>query len=92
MYLANLEVKSKAPNGVSFNVKGKSTHEGHTGGQVNYPSKPSPSSDIYVHWANLLINLRLKPSIRMHPLVHFFRIYTLLFAPNSTAQISSILR
>ena len=29
-----LEVKSKAPNGVTFNVKGKSTHEAHTGGQV----------------------------------------------------------
>ncbi|KAI9828998.1 MAG: hypothetical protein M1832_000021 [Thelocarpon impressellum] len=31
---STLEVKSKAPNGVSFNVKGKSAHEGPTGGQI----------------------------------------------------------
>ncbi|KAI4190830.1 MAG: hypothetical protein L6R41_000525 [Letrouitia leprolyta] len=31
---ANLEVKSKAPNGVSFNVKGKSAHEGSTSGSI----------------------------------------------------------
>ncbi|KAL9038180.1 MAG: hypothetical protein Q9214_005388, partial [Letrouitia sp. 1 TL-2023] len=30
----NLEVKSKAPNGVSFNVKGKSAHEGSTSGSI----------------------------------------------------------
>lgn len=29
-----LEIKSKAPNGVTFNVKGKSTHEGVTGGAI----------------------------------------------------------
>lgn len=33
-YLANLEVKSKAPNGVTFTVKGKSAHEGPIAGQV----------------------------------------------------------
>lgn len=32
--LANLEVKSKAPNGVTFTVKGKSAHEGPIAGQV----------------------------------------------------------
>ncbi|KAI9798324.1 MAG: Mitochondrial porin [Piccolia ochrophora] len=40
---ASLEVKSKAPNGVSFNVKGKSAHEGPISGQVEakYADKPS---------------------------------------------------
>lgn len=32
---AALEVKSVAPNGVSFNVKGKSSHEGSTAGNVS---------------------------------------------------------
>ncbi|KAL8780598.1 MAG: hypothetical protein Q9213_006395 [Squamulea squamosa] len=32
--IANLEVKSKAPNGVNFNVKGKSSHEGSTTGSI----------------------------------------------------------
>ena len=32
--LANLEVKSKAPNGVTFSVKGKGSHEGTIGGLV----------------------------------------------------------
>ncbi|KAL9596489.1 MAG: hypothetical protein Q9179_004605 [Wetmoreana sp. 5 TL-2023] len=31
---ANLEVKSKAPNGISFSVKGKSSHEGSTSGLI----------------------------------------------------------
>ncbi len=31
---ANIDIKSKAPNGVSFNVKGKSAHEGKTAGSV----------------------------------------------------------
>ncbi|KAL8693676.1 MAG: hypothetical protein Q9218_001533 [Villophora microphyllina] len=31
---ANLEVKSKAPNGISFHVKGKSSHEGSTSGSI----------------------------------------------------------
>ncbi|KAI9801354.1 MAG: hypothetical protein M1825_003333 [Sarcosagium campestre] len=40
---AVLEVKSKAPNGVSFNVKGKSAHEGPIGGQIEakYLDKPT---------------------------------------------------
>ncbi|KAL8752037.1 MAG: hypothetical protein Q9199_006023 [Rusavskia elegans] len=40
---ANLEVKSKAPNGVSFNVKGKSSHEGSTTGSIEgkYVNAPS---------------------------------------------------
>ena len=32
----NIEVKSTAPNGVTFNVKGKSTHESATSGSVPY--------------------------------------------------------
>ncbi|WEW55491.1 Mitochondrial porin [Emydomyces testavorans] len=32
--LASLEVKSKAPNGVTFNVKGKSAHEGPISGSM----------------------------------------------------------
>jgi len=39
----SLEVKSKAPNGVSFNVKGKSSHEGSTGGQIEAKYTDSPS-------------------------------------------------
>ena len=35
VYAAILEVKSKAPNGVSFNVKGKSSHDPATTGQVS---------------------------------------------------------
>ncbi|CAO1600842.1 MAG: hypothetical protein LQ349_005639 [Xanthoria aureola] len=40
---ANLEVKSKAPNGVIFNVKGKSSHEGSTTGSIEgkYVNAPS---------------------------------------------------
>lgn len=34
---ASLEVKSKAPNGVTFNVKGKSAHEGPIAGSVSVP-------------------------------------------------------
>lgn len=33
--LANLEVKSKAPNGVNYTVKGKSAHEGPLTGSVS---------------------------------------------------------
>ncbi|KAG0156844.1 hypothetical protein PDIDSM_4025 [Penicillium digitatum] len=44
---ANLEVKSKAPNGVTFTVKGKSAHEGPIAGQleakyVDAPTGKSP--------------------------------------------------
>jgi len=38
-----LEVKSKAPNGVTFNVKGKSSHESHTGGQIEAKYKDDAS-------------------------------------------------
>ncbi|CAI7628977.1 unnamed protein product [Penicillium pancosmium] len=45
---ANLEVKSKAPNGVTFTVKGKSAHEGSIAGQleakyVDAPTGKGPS-------------------------------------------------
>lgn len=33
---ANLEVKSKAPNGVTFNVRGKSAHDGPISGSVSF--------------------------------------------------------
>ena len=33
---AKFDVKSKAPNGVSFNVKGTSAHEGPTSGSVSF--------------------------------------------------------
>lgn len=33
---ANLEVKSKAPNGVTFTVKGKNAHEGPISGNVSF--------------------------------------------------------
>ena len=32
---ANLDIKSKAPNGVTFNVKGRATHEGKNAGGVS---------------------------------------------------------
>jgi len=38
-----IEVKSKAPNGVSFNVKGKSSHEGATGGQIEAKYVDAPT-------------------------------------------------
>ncbi|OJJ71380.1 hypothetical protein ASPBRDRAFT_31085 [Aspergillus brasiliensis CBS 101740] len=40
---ANLEVKSKAPNGVTFNVKGKSAHEGPIAGslEAKYVDQPT---------------------------------------------------
>ena len=34
MIIANLEVKSKAPNGVNYTVKGKSAHNGPLTGSV----------------------------------------------------------
>jgi hypothetical protein len=37
IFLANLEVKSLAPNGVTFTVKGKSAHDGPIGGSVSLP-------------------------------------------------------
>ncbi|KZF25688.1 outer mitochondrial membrane protein porin [Xylona heveae TC161] len=40
---ATLEVKSKAPNGVSFNVKGRSAHEGPIGGQIEAKYADAPS-------------------------------------------------
>ncbi|KGQ00881.1 hypothetical protein PAAG_12424 [Paracoccidioides lutzii Pb01] len=54
---ANLEVKSKAPNGVTFHVKGKSAHEGPISGSLeskyvdmptgkaspDTPRRPSPT-------------------------------------------------
>ncbi|KAI4245048.1 MAG: hypothetical protein L6R40_002647 [Gallowayella cf. fulva] len=60
---ANLEVKSKAPNGVNFTVKGKSSHEGSTNGSVSAgTSKPSP---IHVAQANDPM-IRLRGSTWMH--------------------------
>lgn len=40
---ANLEVKSKAPNGVSFTVKGKSAHEGPIAGQLEAKYVDAPT-------------------------------------------------
>ncbi|KAL8833690.1 MAG: hypothetical protein Q9170_004135 [Blastenia crenularia] len=40
---ANLEVKSKAPNGVSFNFKGRSAHEGSTSGSIEGKYVDAPS-------------------------------------------------
>ncbi|MCJ1283565.1 hypothetical protein MMC26_002896 [Xylographa opegraphella] len=46
---ANLEIKSKAPNGVSFNVKGKSTHDSHTAGSIEAKYKDDPSGTFFNH-------------------------------------------
>ncbi|KAJ5238545.1 outer mitochondrial membrane protein porin [Penicillium chermesinum] len=40
---ANLEVKSKAPNGVTFTVKGKSSHEGTIAGQLEAKYVDAPT-------------------------------------------------
>jgi len=40
---ANLEVKSKAPNGVTFTVKGKSAHEGPIGGSLEAKYVDAPT-------------------------------------------------
>jgi len=40
---AILEVKSKAPNGVSFNVKGKSSHDPATTGQIEAKNNDAPT-------------------------------------------------
>ncbi|EZF22395.1 hypothetical protein H112_04826 [Trichophyton rubrum D6] len=40
---ASLEVKSKAPNGVTFNVKGKSAHEGSIAGSLEAKYVDAPS-------------------------------------------------
>lgn len=40
---AKVDVKSKAPNGVSFNVKGTSPHEGTTSGSVRVQNSASPN-------------------------------------------------
>lgn len=34
--IASLDIKSKAPNGVTFNVKGKASHEGKNAGSVSF--------------------------------------------------------
>ncbi|MCJ1289756.1 hypothetical protein MMC34_001289 [Xylographa carneopallida] len=46
---SNLEIKSKAPNGVSFNVKGKSTHDSHTAGSIEAKYKDDPSGTFFNH-------------------------------------------
>ena len=47
---ASLEVKSKAPNGVTFNVKGKSAHEGPIAGSVSpcFPLRETVGSGSWV--------------------------------------------
>ncbi|MCJ1416848.1 hypothetical protein MMC32_003187 [Xylographa parallela] len=46
---SNLEIKSKAPNGVSFNVKGKSTHDSNTAGSIEAKYKDDPSGTFFNH-------------------------------------------
>ncbi|KAI9680599.1 MAG: Voltage-dependent anion-selective channel protein 1 [Caeruleum heppii] len=45
---ATLEVKSKAPNGVSFNVKGRSAHDGPTGGQIEAKYSDAPTGTSFI--------------------------------------------
>ncbi|KAI9887572.1 MAG: Mitochondrial porin [Watsoniomyces obsoletus] len=40
---AALKIKSKAPNGVTFNVEGKSTHENHTAGVIDAKFTDAPT-------------------------------------------------
>ncbi|KAK2813139.1 hypothetical protein FQN50_000816 [Emmonsiellopsis sp. PD_5] len=54
---ANLEVKSKAPNGVTFNVKGKSAHEGPINGSLEAKYVDAPTG-------NALPNNPQRPSVR----------------------------
>ncbi|OJD12280.1 mitochondrial outer membrane protein porin [Emergomyces pasteurianus Ep9510] len=52
---ASLEVKSKAPNGVTFNVKGKSAHEGPINGSLEAKYLDAPTGN------SLLPESRRKP-------------------------------
>lgn len=63
MCAGNLEVKSKAPNGINFNVKGKSSHEGSTSGSVRTKSL----QDVVEKLNDRLF--RLRANMWMHPMV-----------------------
>ena len=54
--LADLEVKSKAPNGIAFTVRGKAPHNGGNSGSVG----------LDVDSASYLLGLAVHPSIRTH--------------------------
>ncbi|KAL9640036.1 MAG: hypothetical protein Q9204_000872 [Flavoplaca sp. TL-2023a] len=59
---ANLEVKSKAPNGVNFNVKGKSSHEGSTAGSIEgkYVNAPSGLTVTQAWTTSNVLNTKLE--------------------------------
>ncbi|KAL8766590.1 MAG: hypothetical protein Q9209_006655 [Squamulea sp. 1 TL-2023] len=59
---ANLEVKSKAPNGVNFNVKGKSSHEGSTTGSIEgkYVNAPAGFSATQAWTTANVLNTKLE--------------------------------
>ncbi|MCJ1340104.1 hypothetical protein MMC09_005398 [Bachmanniomyces sp. S44760] len=61
---ATLEVKSKAPNGVSFKVNGKSAHEGKTSGQIEAAYKDAASGTLktFTKFKNLSFFMSSPPS------------------------------
>ncbi|KAI9771296.1 MAG: Voltage-dependent anion-selective channel protein 1 [Geoglossum simile] len=65
---AILEVKSKAPNGVSFNVKGKSSHDPATTGQIEAKYNDAPTGTFF-DYLHFVISSRLKGSGFFHSVV-----------------------
>ncbi|CAD6581123.1 MAG: hypothetical protein ASARMPREDX12_001466 [Alectoria sarmentosa] len=69
---AKIDVKSKAPNGVSFNVKGTSNHEGPTSGSVEAKYADPPTGMVFnllrfITTTNLHTSPALKHSIILRP-------------------------
>ncbi|KAL8953532.1 MAG: hypothetical protein Q9222_000590 [Ikaeria aurantiellina] len=81
---ANLEVKSKAPNGVSFNVKGKSSHEGSTSGSIEGKYVDIPSGIL----PRLLVRVMATepPTTQMTFLIH--KVLTLTRLPNAGISLT----
>ncbi|PGH16435.1 hypothetical protein AJ79_01766 [Helicocarpus griseus UAMH5409] len=60
---ANLEVKSKAPNGVTFNVKGKSAHEGPINGSLEAKYVDAPTGKaLPIPWLEPYTRFEHKPN------------------------------
>ena len=71
--IANLEVKTKAPNGVNFLVKGKSPHEGgDLTGSVSWVYAAT-GNDTKALIGSLRQHCSSRPRSKIKPTVHFFR-------------------
>ncbi|KAH0565941.1 hypothetical protein GP486_000662 [Trichoglossum hirsutum] len=65
---ATLEVKSKAPNGVSFNVKGKSAHDAAPSGQIEAKYTDTPTGTFF-NYLHFITSSRLNKSGFLHSIV-----------------------